>query len=525
MRLAVLLAVVLATGGARRDAAAAGDGEDHRESATVWTRRGELFMEYGTPEPGRPVRFAVHLTRLDGWQPVARGRVRLALTGPGARSVETVADAPERPGIFVPVLSFPEAGEYRGTLVASGPDLEESFSLPAIRVGMPDPAARADPAAAAAAPPPAARSDADALHGEPVTFLKEQQWRIPFRTEPTGRRTLVHAVHAQGEVREKPGRSAVLSSPVDGRVVGSPPELGRWIEADQVVVDLAPFLSPDVDRPHLDQEVSEAQAELAQARATLARAESLVRQRAMPAKELVSARTQEAVARAKLKSADEHRLTYRAAQETDPGRTAASQLFQVRTPIAGEVTRVEVMRGQQVARDRLLVTIDDHRRIWVHARVFEPDLPLVREATGAVFSFPGLPRSFALTDLGGRIVLVGHHLEADSRTAPVIFEVDNPQHAVPIGGFVDVAILTRRSGSQLAVPVGAVVEDGARPVLYVQTGGEAFEKRPISTGITDRGWIAVTAGLREGERVVTLGAYPIKLSSMTGAIPEHGHPH
>jgi hypothetical protein len=35
----------------------------------------------------------------------------------------------------------------------------------------------------------------------------------------------------------------------------------------------------------------------------------------------------------------------------------------------------------------------------------------------------------------------------------------------------------------------------------------------------------VTAGIARGERVVTQGAYEIKLAASGGAVPEHGHAH
>jgi multidrug efflux pump subunit AcrA (membrane-fusion protein) len=55
--------------------------------------------------------------------------------------------------------------------------------------------------------------------------------------------------------------------------------------------------------------------------------------------------------------------------------------------------------------------------------------------------------------------------------------------------------------------------------------GETFEKRELTPGIRDGHWVQVLDGLSEGERVVTKGAMAIRLASVSGVIPAHGHAH
>ena len=77
----------------------------------------------------------------------------------------------------------------------------------------------------------------------------------------------------------------------------------------------------------------------------------------------------------------------------------------------------------------------------------------------------------------------------------------------------------------LAIPESAVVEDAGKSVAFVQIEGEAFERRPLTLGVRANGWVEVMGGLAAGERVVTKGAYEIKLASAAGSIPAHGHAH
>jgi multidrug efflux pump subunit AcrA (membrane-fusion protein) len=59
----------------------------------------------------------------------------------------------------------------------------------------------------------------------------------------------------------------------------------------------------------------------------------------------------------------------------------------------------------------------------------------------------------------------------------------------------------------------------------VQVSGETFQKRELKVGIRDSGFVQVLEGIKAGERVVTKGAYAIRLSSISGVIPAHGHAH
>ncbi|MGZ8921161.1 MAG: efflux RND transporter periplasmic adaptor subunit, partial [Limisphaerales bacterium] len=75
------------------------------------------------------------------------------------------------------------------------------------------------------------------------------------------------------------------------------------------------------------------------------------------------------------------------------------------------------------------------------------------------------------------------------------------------------------------IPSGAIVEEEGVPIAFVQVSGETFEKRDVKLGVQDGRWAEVIAGVSEGERVVTDGAYALLLSTKSGTIPAHGHAH
>ena len=81
------------------------------------------------------------------------------------------------------------------------------------------------------------------------------------------------------------------------------------------------------------------------------------------------------------------------------------------------------------------------------------------------------------------------------------------------------------AGKTPVVPEPAIIDDAGRPVVFVQKGGETFLRRPVKIGIRNTGMVQVLEGVNPGDRVVTKGAYLIRLSTMSSAVPAHGHVH
>jgi Cu(I)/Ag(I) efflux system membrane fusion protein len=69
--------------------------------------------------------------------------------------------------------------------------------------------------------------------------------------------------------------------------------------------------------------------------------------------------------------------------------------------------------------------------------------------------------------------------------------------------------LTRREEKSLTLPMDAVLRDGKMSVVWVKTGENSFKMRMVETGIETGDRIAIRSGLKEGDIVVTNGAYLI----------------
>jgi multidrug efflux pump subunit AcrA (membrane-fusion protein) len=73
------------------------------------------------------------------------------------------------------------------------------------------------------------------------------------------------------------------------------------------------------------------------------------------------------------------------------------------------------------------------------------------------------------------------------------------------------------SVTAMMVPKEAVLDNEGRKIVYVLLSGEEFQRREVTLGDEYGDKVAVLSGLQPGERVVTQGAYQIRLQELRPA--------
>ena len=356
---------------------------------------------------------------------------------------------------------------------------------------------------------------------EKIAFLKEQQWTLDFATAVVEDRVLRESLRVPAEVLPRSGGEAEVTVPFDGRLVAtSLPVIGARVSRGQVVAEILPPTSAPSDFSALELAKSEASLALQLARKDRERAERLVQSGAAPAKRLDEARTVEATVEARLRAAETRLAQYETSSsaETTP---KGAKLFALRAPISGIVVETTAAPGANVKAGETLFKLVDADTVYVSAIVPEAELPRVRNLGGAQLEIPGSAQPKPLT----RLVSVGRVVDPQSRTFPVIYQIDNRDRSVAIHQALYVRLLTRASSLAPAVPESALVDDGGRPVIFIQESGEAFLRRPVQIGMREGGYVQVLEGAFPGERVVTRGAHLIRLAAMSSQVPAHGHVH
>jgi hypothetical protein len=168
-----------------------------------------------------------------------------------------------------------------------------------------------------------------------------------------------------------------------------------------------------------------------------------------------------------------------------------------------------------------LFTILDASIVWLRVNVPARMAPLVSEDSGASFQIEGLSRVYRVT----RTISIGSMVDPVSRTVPVLYEMENLDGSIKVGSNARVSVRSGREETGVVLPSPAILDEGGRPVAYVQVEGETFERRDLELGGKDAERVLVLSGIAPGERVVTGAAYQVRLASLSTGVPVHGHEH
>jgi len=467
--------------------------------ATVWTRGGELYLEYPALVRGQKERFAIHLTRLTDFKAVKDAACEVHL---GEQVFP--CDPSTHPGIFGANVEPETTGETDMSIVVHGKDLNEAFDVGTVRVAL----------NAASAERPAEAKE------ETIAFSKEQQWALDFGTELTAEQSMRDTIRVAAETLPRTGGEAVVTAPAAGRlVVERTFSVGTTIEIGTELANIVPPAGATTDTASLQLAETEAKVSLEQAQRDRARAERLLAAGAVPARRAEEARTIEATAQARLQAAQTRLAQFDATRSGD-GKDSGVKRFVVRAPISGILAESTAISGSNTEVGKSLFRIVDINSIFVSGVVPESEFSKLRQLSGAEVEMPdGEIRP------AGRLVAVGRLVDAETRTVPVTYESDNRDHRLAINQTVFLRLFLTPMGKSPVVPEAAIIDDAGRPVVFVQRGGETFLRRPVKLGIRNHGLVQVLEGVNVGDRVVTKGAYLIRLSTMSSAVPAHGHVH
>ncbi len=482
-------------------------------SFTHFAARTQLFVEFEPLVAGKEGRMAAHFTRLAGWKPLTEGKLVATLAGAAGEERFEVA-GPSSPGIFRPAPKPGAAGKHRLTISISTSEGTDLHDLGEVTVY---PSVDAAAHAAVEAPEQAGL----------IVFLMEQQWKTEFGTAVASEQPLRASVAANGSVRPRSDGEAHVTSPSAGRLVtagASFPRVGMEVRRDQVLAVLAPRLGTDADPATLELAVIRARLALDLAQRERERAEGLFAQQAVAERRVIEARSAESLAVEEHAAAARRLAQFQGTQRASGGEAAGR--VELRAPVSGVVAAVAAAPGAFVAEGQELFHVVDLDRLWLEVLVPEADVGRIGTPSGATFNVDGFAQGFEVTaGKGAALVAFGGVVDPQSRTVPLVFEVLNPGRALRAGMYAQVRVFTGLARKALAIPASAVVDDGKQEVAYVLSSGEAFVRRPLRLGVRDGDLVEVLDGLAPGERVVSRGAWQVRLAAAGGALPAHGHIH
>ena len=176
----------------------------------------------------------------------------------------------------------------------------------------------------------------------------------------------------------------------------------------------------------------------------------------------------------------------------------------VGAPIGGTIIQRKIGLGQYInvgAADPVY-TVGDLSTVWLIANVRESDAPRMKVGAPvevSVLAYPGQV-------FKARLTYVAPSLDPNTRRLSVRAELANPGRELLPEMFASFRIISGDDRQRAAVPLEAVVYEGANARVWVaRPDSKTVVTRPIEVGATANGLVEVLKGLKPGETVVAGG--------------------
>ncbi len=497
--MSAVTALALVAGGCAKRGAEPHAHDQEPWAVTSWGEHYEIFAEADPLAVGETSKSHTHVTVLEGFQPLTEGIVTAVLIDSTGRPTAFTQPQALRAGIFSIEIKPQVAGTFDLMFRVEGKAGTEEIRSGRVQVGSHDsPGGLVE---APASPDPPSETRAAERGGDPVSFLKEQQWRIPFATQWAQAGSLHPSVSGPARIRTAAGGEAVLTAPLDGVVAASRRlYVGLAVSRGGSVVELRP-------RAASGRSFAEIESESKLASERLARLEELF--------------AAEAVSRAELDRARAHAATLRAERDavSGTGRSVA-----VRAPFSGQIAEIMVTPGEAVAAGASLARLVQTDPVWVEVGL-RPEVAGSLAAPPAGLVIQGGPGQAPVSFAARSVRLVSRAPEVDRATGLVqtIIEVRGAQ-GLRVGTAVQAEVLLHGERPGIVVPAEAIVDDAGVPVVYVQPGGESFVRREVRI-IGRQGNRVLVEGVWPADRIVTLGAAAIRRSAQMSSGEVEGHVH
>jgi membrane fusion protein, heavy metal efflux system len=314
-----------------------------------------------------------------------------------------------------------------------------------------------------------------------VFLPKAAQRQLSVRTVVAKEAELARTVELSGRVVMDPNAGGKMQSTTGGRLEATGrglPSLGQAVRKGEVLAYVVPTASA-IERSNQTAQLAELRAARTLAEKRLARLREL--SDTVPRKEI------EAV------EAEIESLTARTGA-IGAGLATKEALL---APVSGVIASANAVAGQVVDARELIYEIVDPGRLSIEALAFDADTAANVASASLAVGAARVPLQF-----------VGAARSLREQALPLVFRAqNNALHNLAVGQPVKVFVQSKSMVKGVAVPSAALMKNPAnQTIVWVKSAPERFEPRVVTAEPLDGVNVAVTTGLKSGDRVATQGA-------------------
>lgn len=197
--------------------------------------------------------------------------------------------------------------------------------------------------------------------------------------------------------------------------------------------------------------------------------------------------------------------------------TQTSPITTFYSPSSGTIISFESHEGDYIVEGGTVLRLADLSSIWAVAQVYTSELSELDAKGSALVQIPDIGKN-----IRGQIELVNPEINPDTRINLVRVSIINKGDELKPGMLAYVTIKNRET-KVLTLPADAIIRNEKNSLVWLQTGKNTYKSVPVETGQESGDQIEIRKGLKEGDIIVTSGAYLLNSEYIfkKGANPGH----
>jgi Cu(I)/Ag(I) efflux system membrane fusion protein len=169
---------------------------------------------------------------------------------------------------------------------------------------------------------------------------------------------------------------------------------------------------------------------------------------------------------------------------------------------SGYITALDVQEGDYVSEGGSIIQLADLSTLWAEAQIYTSQFAQFNANSMVTVQIPDIPGR----EVRGKVEFVNPEISSEKRLSLLRVTIPNQKNQLKPGMAAYVVLKGRQSNS-LSLPTDAVLRDANGASVWVMTAQNTFKNKMVTVGMESGERIEITYGLKEGEAVVTSGAY------------------
>ena len=321
-----------------------------------------------------------------------------------------------------------------------------------------------------------------------LEVLKETQFLFNIYTKQIEIGDFTKSTKLFGTVIPSSSGQAIVTAPQNGKIVSLSVNVGQQVKQGQQLaileqnIDAASQINLLAEKNNIDAEYEAAKKEYERLKTI----------------HDIASKKELSEAEARYQKASENKKLF----NSTGGKTIV-----LKSPIDGIMGNFTFSMGSSINSSETVFTITNLSKVYVEAQVFDKDADKI--STGVKYTVECTNDNHKTAEV--KLLALAQNINPTNQSQRVLFEMENKDGEFKIGEFVNISVFASQSKKQIAVPNSAISELNGKSILFIKDYAEQYSLIYVSLGENNGSYTVINRGLQEGERIVTNGAYQLKM--------------